>query len=425
MPRAAFPPVVLAFAWSISAANLFAATIQVPNPGQGILTLQDGLDAAGPGDIVAIAPGTYRGSFRVANKAGLVIRGKGSDKVFLDARDGALAAAGPGIELVSCDGARIEGLTIQHALATVNDEGVGIAISQSNGVRVSDVRVIDCEEEGLDAEGDDLTLQDAAFSGNGGGVRVLGDRASIEKTRVHGDSVRGILVLGDSASALDCEVGAIRGGSGINLTGEAPTILRCEVTGVFDVDTTGITTTGSNPNLANNLVRGCPIGMYVVYGAFGKVKDNVVEDCYDSGFRTGDASHHLNFQNNVARRCGSKTAAGFRYDGLSHKSKGNRAEDCAGDGFQIFGGGAELIDDSASRCGKDGFDIDAAATGVSLTRCTAKDNRGEGIENSGMNVVLLDNRAKKNRIAFASDGTVMTASGNDFDVAGAPAPEID
>lgn len=417
---------LVSFALSLAiASSVVAATIQVPNPSQGIVTLQDGLDAAQPGDVVVIAPGTYRGSFRVANKAGLVIRGKGSDKVFLDARDGALAAAGPGLELVSCNGARVEGLTVQHALATVSDPGVGISMSQCDGVRLSDVRVIDCEEEGLEVEGNDLTLVDAAFLGNGGGVRILGDRASISRTRVHNDSVRGILVLGDSASAVDCLVGAIRGGSGINLTGEAPTILRCEVTGVFDDDTTGITTTGSDPNLADNRVRGCRIGMYVVYGAFGKVKDNVVEDCHDSGFRTGDASHHLNFQNNVARRCGNRDAAGFRFDGLSHRSKGNRAEDCAGDGFAIFGGGAELTDDSALRCGLDGFDIDANAAGVSLVRCQAKDNRGEGIENSAMNVVLVENRAKKNRIAFGNDGTVATASGNDFDVAGAPAPEID
>ncbi len=417
-------PVLLAICLSIPSAA-FAATLRVPDAPHGILTIQDALDAAAANDTILIDPGIYRGSFRVTNKSGLRIRGAVPGKVVIDARDSALAAVGPGLVLDHCDDAQVESLVVQHALLTLADKGVGIQVKQSLAVTFSNIVVADCEEEGLEVDGAGAKLVNCEFSGNAGGVKISGDNASLSKVRVHNDSIRGIAVFGNQSGAKDCEVGAILSGGGLSITGETPTVVRCTVTGVFDPNSNGITTTGSGPLISDNTIRGCTIGLYVVYGAFGQVKKNTIEDCTGSGFRTGDVSHQLTIKDNVVRRCGNATAAGYHIDGITQVLKNNRAEDCGGNGFLLLSTDFELTEDTALRCARDGFNLETTADRAALKNCVAKDNRGEGIENSAPNISLIGNSSKRNRIDFANDGTVQSANGNDFDVVNAPAPEID
>jgi Right handed beta helix region len=399
-----------------------AGTIQVPDLGAGITTLQQGLDAAADGDTVLIAPGTYRGRFTASGKNALTIRGKGSGKVILEARDSStLAAVGPALDIDDCNQITIQSLVIQHALATGGESGAGIEITQSQGVTLDDVVVIGCEEEGIVVGGDSASLRDVEVSACAGGIKITGNNATISDATVHNDSVRGIVIFGDGGSVLDSRISAIRNGSAISLQGETPTVVRCTVTGVFDATFSGITSTGSSPTIEDNTLRACPTAIDVVYGGFGVVGGNLVEDCFDIGIRVGDVSHHITLKNNVVRRC----ATGFWLHGGSNTVKANRAEDCASDGFDIQGPAAELENNLALRCGTDGFDIALDAVGAILEKNEARECRGEGFENSAQNVTLKKNVAKRNRIDFANDGTVTTSSGNSFTVGGAAAPEID
>ena len=129
--------------------------------------------------------------------------------------------------------------------------------------------------------------------------------------------------------------------------------------------------------VTDNVVRGCTIGLYVVYGAFGQVKKNVIEDCTGSGMRTGNVSHQLMIKDNVVRRCGNATSAGYHIDGITQVLKNNRAEDCAGNGFLLLSTDFDLENCEALRCGRDGFNIETSADRARLKNCVAKDNRGE------------------------------------------------
>ena len=68
---------VLAVAASAAAAR--ASTLKVPS--DDYPTIQDAVDAAGPGDVVLVGPGEYLESVVLDGKSDLRIRGKGSPVV--------------------------------------------------------------------------------------------------------------------------------------------------------------------------------------------------------------------------------------------------------------------------------------------------------------------------------------------------------
>lgn len=402
-----------------------AATIQVPNAGAGIVTLQDGLDAAQAGDTVLIAPGRYSGSFSVANKNGITLRGQGAGKVVIEARDGTMGEVGIGLKLTDCDSARLENLVVERALATMSAKGAGIVFVSSNSVTLKNVAVYECAEEGIEIDGNQATLTDCSVRSCGGGIKIMGDGATLKNCAVNADSIRGIGLFGNSCAVSECVVGGILSGSGISIAGEAPTVVKNRVTGIHDLLFSGISTTGSSPRIEKNIVSGAPVGIFIVYGGFGTIAKNDIFDCYDSGLVVAEVSHDLLIKENTVTRCGSLTTAGYKIAGDSETLRKNKAIDCASDGFQFLSPGVVAEENLAENCAKDGFDIDANATAATLTKNTARGNRGEGIENSAASVTLTKNSAKLNRIDFANDGSVTTSSGNDFTVAGAPAPEID
>lgn len=416
--------VILAgLAWSLAGALAPGGTIICPNTSSGILTLQDALDVAGDGDVILILKGEYRGNFTVSDKENLTLRGVA--KVVLDARPLGSASVGPALWATACPGLRIEGLEIRNAGGSGAD-GAGLRLSGSDLVTVDSVEVKGCESYGILAEQCELLrVRDCEVRGNSGGISVAGNFAELTRVTIESDSVQGVQIFGSDAALVKCKVSVIRGGSGIDISGDRPTVKKCEVNAVLDKDSSGIATSGAEPDLRGNLVTGCDTGIFVIYGAYGMVKGNDVRDCWSSGIRTGGVSHDLEIVQNLVKRCGSPTDPGFWLDGAGHVLTANRAERCGGDGFHVFASGMTLIDNAAVKNLRDGFDVEASVDGTRLDDNLAEGNAAEGIENSGTATVLKGNVAKKNRIDFASDGTNQDEGGNNFDVAGAPAPELD
>lgn len=413
-------------AWfaAVSVPYLDAATIVCPNPSGGIVTFQDALDAAAEGDVVLLLEGEYRGTFSVAGKADLTIRGVHRDKVVLDARPDA-EATGPALHATACPRLRVEDLTLRNAAGSGPD-GVGLRISDSAEVSLARVRVEGCESYGVLSEFSPvITLVDCEASGNAGGVSLDGNTPTLLRVTVEGDALQGIQLFGDDATVERCTVRRIRGGSGIDISGQGPRVFKCEVSSVLDDGTSGIATSGAYPDLRANAVEGCDTGIFVIYGAEGVVRNNQVRDCFAAGIRLGGVSHHLTLEKNRVTRCGSPAVPGYWLDGDAQTLIDNTAERCGGDGFRIVASAHTLVGNRALGNVRDGFDVDAAATGTRLEANVAKGNAAEGIENSGADTALRDNVAKKNRLDFASDGTVVDEGGNGFVIEGAPAPQID
>ncbi len=408
-----------AAAWC-AGAGLLADTIRFPDAGAGYATLQDALDAAQDGDVVEIEPGEYRGNFTVADTIGLTIKGLGP--VAIDARPLGAASSGPALVVTDCPGLALERITFRNAAGS-DAAGAGLRINGSSSVRLTDLVVTGCETYGILAQtSEGLRADDCLLRGNAGGLHVEGNLAEVRRVTVENDGLQGIAIFGDDATIEKSVVRVIRGGGGINISGARPTIRKCTVSAVLDAGTNGITTSGGNPDLRNNRVVGCDVGLYVVYGAEGVVKGNQFLRCSSSGLRLGGVSHTLTIEGNTIRQCGGP---GVWVEGDFQLLADNVAEECGDDGFRVYGSSCVLSGNRAIDNLRDGIDVDASAVGTSLEGNVTKRNGAEGIDNGGADTHLLENVAKKNRIDFAEDGTSHDDGGNSFEVTGAPAPEID
>ncbi|GAA1080192.1 right-handed parallel beta-helix repeat-containing protein [Kitasatospora arboriphila] len=121
-----------------------AGGLHVVQPGQSI---QQAVDAAGPGDTVQLLPGTYRGSVRITT-AGLTLRGAGPNSVITpgDAADGTAgdtvcAAAGHGICVVGSDRNPLGGVTVEDlAVAGFQKNGIDATATDGMTVRTAHLR---------------------------------------------------------------------------------------------------------------------------------------------------------------------------------------------------------------------------------------------------------------------------------------------
>ncbi|MBT8459974.1 MAG: right-handed parallel beta-helix repeat-containing protein [Boseongicola sp.] len=107
-------PAVALFAIFSGATSLSAATISVPATHK---TIQAGIDAAKPGDVVVVEPGVYKE--RIHLKPGITLRSAGDNakgKLGLKRAEATIIDAGgkmPGVEMA--EGSTLDGLTVTHA----------------------------------------------------------------------------------------------------------------------------------------------------------------------------------------------------------------------------------------------------------------------------------------------------------------------
>jgi Right handed beta helix region len=137
---------VLALAASVSACGGAEApagrVVRVPGD---VLTIQQGVDKARRGDLVLVAPGTYRESVRVT-RAGITIRGEDRAGVILDGeytRENGIAvgADGVAVENLTVHGYNANGVLFSGALGRKGDQlaGLGTGDNVLKGFRASHV----------------------------------------------------------------------------------------------------------------------------------------------------------------------------------------------------------------------------------------------------------------------------------------------
>ncbi|MBN2492964.1 MAG: right-handed parallel beta-helix repeat-containing protein [Deltaproteobacteria bacterium] len=112
----------------------FAALAQTAKPAVergDALVVQKAIDAAGPGDVVVIQAGEYRGGFLVSGKRSLTIEGHGS-RFKLDNGERTI------IEIRECGDITIEGIEAVHDVQRCTTGGV-LSIADSDGVTIRKV----------------------------------------------------------------------------------------------------------------------------------------------------------------------------------------------------------------------------------------------------------------------------------------------
>lgn len=170
----------------------FAATLHVPG---GYGTIQAGIDAAGAGDLVLVAPGTYAETIDFLGKA---ITVQGETRAAVTAIDG--NQSGP---VVTFDGGEGEASVIDGFTITNGDsaQGGGIycnassptitncAISGNNDIGHGEGGGVYC---GLESS---LMIEDCTISGNhaydGGGIYIASSSLTITNCTISGNSVLG------------------------------------------------------------------------------------------------------------------------------------------------------------------------------------------------------------------------------------------
>jgi uncharacterized repeat protein (TIGR01451 family) len=170
-----------------------AATIRVPADQPSI---QDAIDAAGPGDTVLIAPGTYAENLIVA-KGDLVLKGAGAETTIVDGQ-----AAGRVLLIEGQSGVAVEGLTLRNGLGSGYDfDGGGILVQDSGDIAIRRCRILGNRVVGANADGGGISIkrstgavlvEGSTVSGNraenwGGGVNLQGANG----VRIEGSAIRG------------------------------------------------------------------------------------------------------------------------------------------------------------------------------------------------------------------------------------------
>jgi parallel beta-helix repeat protein len=391
--------------------------------------LQAAIDAAAPGDVIAVSGGPYVGNFTVpAGKDGLSIKGK----VFIDAHEG-----GSGFTINSHD-VTLSRLIIRHGSAA-GITGPSVGPPKLLGLTIDRCSFLDVSGDAIDVTADDALVTGCLADGCAGGIAVSGDRAEVTRCTVLNDGDIGIEVTGADAQVNACTCTVIEDGNGIDVSGTGAQVLNNRVTNtdgtgieldgadgvvsgntvaytldygikasgdrvdvsknkVSVTDSDGISVSGADVTVSNNLVQHVPDddeGIDVSSSSGALIESNVVQYVASSGFTLSVGTALV--RKNRATRCGAEDEYGFEISGSGNIVEANSAKDCDDTGFYVSGDDNELTGNKATGCGDNGFQVSGAgSTGNVLEGNKATGNDGEGLDNGGAGTTIRGNTFLKN-----------------------------
>ncbi len=171
--------------------------------------IQDAIDYAGNGDVVAVCPGTYPENLVIYNKALTLASMEGPDVTVVDGGGATVLT----IHQVGGDGVSVQGLTFQNGQA--EEYGGGILCVEA-GLELIDNVVRDCEAPagaGMITSSCHLSVSGNVFQDNhaaaGGGAYIYESRGEITGNAFTGNSANqggGILIYGNEISFSENDV---------------------------------------------------------------------------------------------------------------------------------------------------------------------------------------------------------------------------
>jgi hypothetical protein len=184
-----------------------ALTIRVPSQAP---TIQAGINIAGPGDSVVVAPGTYFENLTM--RSNITLTGESTpDATIIDGR-----LLAPVVSCESVVGFTLSRLTIARGYNAAYPGGAGIAMNFSNGT------IVDC------------ILRDSIVGRDGGGISVVDSQAHLERceirrnTALNGFDGGGVFTYRASVTILDCTIAENQAdeGAGIAVSNQSNAVIR-------------------------------------------------------------------------------------------------------------------------------------------------------------------------------------------------------
>ena len=361
MPRRALGAAITLAALTPLAARAATLCVDRTNP-SCFATIGAAVAAAAPGDTVQIARGLYLENVTVPpGKDGLRIIGAGRELTVIDP-DAPLT--GSAIDIQSHQ-------VLVRDLGIRNGQRYGIEIGPGlRGVVVRVLRIVAVRGPA------------ALFAGRGAiGLQILSND-------IVAAGAVGIHLSEDSENALVVQNRVSQVASGIVASGSR---LQIRLNRVTDARTVGISTTGPNPLVSDNVIENVTGKGTAIESSLGVVRGNRLTNAGPLGVSCNS------FCNNVAVAQNTSLASlgnGFELFAVSNRiiAEDNRAERAVAAGFAIDGAVVEALRNVAADSGQ-GFLMLGLGGGHTLTGNTALRSAGSGFHMDTHHTALFENRA--------------------------------
>jgi parallel beta-helix repeat protein len=421
----------------LSASAGFAATICV-NPASALCqpTIQLGINAAGPGDIVRIAAGTYFEAVAVpSGKDGLQLVGAGKLTTILDPSP-----------YVDIGFAGFHGITVFARRVTIKN--LMIRNGDGRGIEVHSPEVVIQGVNINGTNGDAIFVTNLAWNSrivqseiHNAGSGISSDAfGTVAQTNVITGTETGIFLQADAGQVLGNKI--YSGVTGISAFGDGTVIKNNDIRHQRDL---AVFVEGSYPTVQGNKVYGAGVGLQVAcidcFG--GSVASNTITDATSYGILASADDFGLVLQSNTLLR----TGRGLSINGIGITARLNKATDVGldlfGHCFEAFGDDPTSITDAntiaqntATRCSQAGIYVSGRETtvdrnvvsdtfenGITVDMSSlvvvsgnkATGNAAQGIAVlSASDTIVTGNTAKGNRRDFCNDSSDTTVLGNTF-----------